>query len=429
MEKMVIANIALDIFSIVLSLIPILYLLDSGRYKEELHQSFLGIAVSNIAMITGDLAEWLLPRPVLPWQRALLYALTVLYYAASALILFFFSRYIAAYMQLSGRGKRRYLGAVSILCTGDILLALASPFTGSIFYLAKDGYHRGPLFIISQLIPLLCYSLFIALVIIYNRKLKRRELIFFLLYVFIPLVSNMIQMLFQGIAVVNSGVSIAILLILVNIQFEHELTMRQLEKELAEQRIDIMLSQIQPHFLYNTLGTIAWLCRNDPPRAEKAVREFSQFLRGNIDSLRNRGLIPFEKELEHVKNYLYLEQQRFQDRLTVIYDIRTTDFFVPPLSLQPLVENAVRHGILRKRKGGVIALHTEKTERNAVVRIADNGIGMERARALPHPGDHEHIGIENVRTRLQTMVSGTMEIDSGDYGTVITISIPFAGGK
>lgn len=428
MEKMVIANIALDLFCITLSLVPIIYLLDSQRYKQWLHQYFFGIVISNIFMIIGDLADWIFLRPAALWQKAVLYVFTVLYYAASAFLLYFFFCYIAAYIQLPDRTKKICLGAVRTMCVADIILALVSPVTGSVFYVTDDGYQRGPLFVISQIVPLACYLLFAALVIIYNKRLKRREVLFFLLYIFLPLGSNMAQIFFRGIAVINSGVSLAILLVMVNIQMEHEVTLKQQEKELAEQRIDIMLGQIQPHFLYNTLDTIAYLCRNDPEKAENATKEFSMFLRGNMDSLKNREPIPFEKELRHVKSYLYLEQQRFQNRLTVVYDIRITDFFVPPLSLQPLVENAVRHGILRKREGGMVTLRTAEAEEYAVVTIMDDGIGMDRAKTYSNLGDHTHIGIDNVHRRIQMMVNGTMEIESNDQGTVITIKIPLIGG-
>lgn len=145
-----------------------------------------------------------------------------------------------------------------------------------------------------------------------------------------------------------------------SVQFEHEVTMKEQEKQLAEQHIDIMLSQVQPHFLYNSLGTIYHLCESDPESARKAIKHFSDFLRGNMDSLKKREPIPFGAELSHVTNYLYLEQQRFGDKLQVIYQIKTQDFLIPPLTLQPLVENAVQHGILNRRNGGTILIRTQE---------------------------------------------------------------------
>lgn len=427
MEKLLITNIVLDVFSIALMLIPVIYLMDNQRYKQRLNRYFFGIVISNTLMIIGDLGDWSFRHPVWLWQIAALHILTVLYYTASAFVLYFFFCYMVLYMQIPERAKKISHGIVRVVCAVDILFAFISPVTGSIYYVTDDGYQRGPLFVISQLVPLFCYLLCIVLVAMYNEKLKRREAVFFLLYIFIPFAGNVAQMFLRGIAVVNVGSSFVILFILVNIQIEHEVTLKQREKELSEQRTDIMLSQIQPHFLYNTLGIIACLCKNDPEKAEKATKEFSNFLRGNMDSLKKREPIPFEKELEHIKSYLYLEQQRFQEQLRVVYDIKTTAFFVPSLSLQPLVENAVRHGIMQKKEGGTVILRTEESEETAIVTIIDNGIGIDQAKTLPDLGDHNHIGIENVRRRIQAVVNGDMEIESSDEGTVVTIRIPLTG--
>lgn len=375
-------------------------------------------------MIIGDLSDWLIKDVSSVHMEIVLHTFTVIFYTASALLLYFFARYISEYLKISGKVKKMFLTAVTSVCGIQVFFAFISPFTGSIFYVTESGYHRGDLFIISKLIPFFCYILFTALVVAYRKILTRREIVFFLLYIFVPLVGGAVQMFVRGIAVVNIGVSLALIFILVNIQFEHEVALRRQEKELAEQRIDIMLSQIQPHFLYNALGTIAHLCRHDPLKAKKATEEFAMFLRGNMDSLKKREPIPFEQELNHVMNYLYLEQQRFQERLLVVYDIQTKAFRIPPLSLQPLVENAVRHGILRKEEGGTITIRTAGMGSYAVVTIEDDGVGMENAGHSPNLGSNAHIGIENVRKRIETMMEGSLEIKSSDKGTVVTLKIP-----
>ena len=428
MEQMITANIALDIFSIVLSLIPVVYLLSCQRYRQPMNRHFLGICVSNIFMILGDIPDWLFQEAPSAPEKAILNGSSILFYTASAFVLYFFARYIYDYLEISGRARKLLLTAIRVLWSIQVFFAAISPFTGAFFYVTDDGYQRGRLFIISQLVPLSCYLLFSALVIVYRRRLTRREAVFFLLYIFVPLGGGAAQMFLRGIAVVNIGVSLALLFILVNIQFEYEIDLQRKEQELAERHIDIMLSQIQPHFLYNALGTIAYLCRHDPLKAEKATEEFARFLRGNMDSLKKRDPVPFEKELNHVRNYLYLEQQRFQERLRVEYDIGTKDFYIPPLSLQPLVENAVRHGILHRKEGGTVTIRTVEDGEDAVVTIADDGIGMEKARDAPNLGTHTGIAIENVRSRLRIMVGGSMEIQSSDEGTVITLRIPLMGG-
>ncbi len=427
MSELRYANIALDIFSMMLSSLPVIYLISNHRYRLKLNQYFLGICLSNILMTVGDLGDWMMPAVITLSDRVTLMVLTVLYYAASAFILYFFIRYIIEYLQLRGRVKQACLLYTICLCSVQIIFAAISPFTGSIFRVTVDGYQRGPLFLLSQFIPLFCYILCIVLVIAYRDKLSRRETMFFLLYIFLPLGSGTAQMAMRGIAVVNASLTIAMLLILMNIQFEHEVAMKEQEKELAERHIDVMLSQIQPHFLYNSLSVIYHLCEENPGKAQKSIKEFSAFLRGNMNSLKARKPIPFETELNHVMNYLYLERQRFQERLHVVCQIQTTDFYIPPLTLQPLVENAVQHGILNKDEGGTISICTNRTAEYAIVTIMDNGIGMEKAKTYTAHGAHAHIGIENVRQRLKSMVNGTLDIESNERGTVVTLQIPWTG--
>lgn len=425
MTQMVIANIALDLFGIVLSLIPIIYLLSDKRYRQQTNGYFLGIALANISMLIGDLADWFLQQSPETWQKITLTAFTVIYFISSAFVLYFFALYMITYTQIQREIQKICLTTVSAVCIIQVILAAMSPFTGAVFYVTDYGYQRGPLFVISQSIPLFCYLLFMALVIISRKKLKKREIVFFLLYTLVPLSAGITQIVIRGIALVNVGIVLALLFILINIQFEHEMTLREQEKVLAEQRIDIMLSQIQPHFLYNSLGVIHHLCQEDPVKARKMLKEFSEFLRGNMNSLKARKPILFEMELKHAMNYLYLEQQRLGDRLHVVCRIQTTDFLIPPLTLQPLVENAVQHGIFNKDEGGTIVIGTTEAEQYVVVSVEDNGVGFEKAKEFPNLGDHACIGIENVRSRLKEMVNGRMEIESSDQGTVVTLLIPW----
>ena len=133
---------------------------------------------------------------------------------------------------------------------------------------------------------------------------------------------------------------------------EHLLLVRRTEQELTEARVSIMLSQIQPHFLYNSLTSIKELCdAGEQWNTSKALEHFAYYLRGNMDSLSDTRLISFTKEVSHVKDYLYLEKMRFEDRLTIIWELHVTDFQLPALTLQPIVENAVRHGITEKKDG------------------------------------------------------------------------------
>lgn len=423
MNQMITANIALDILGIILSLIPIVYLISNHRYQQKLNQYFLGVAVSNIFMIVGDLADWLIQDAAEPSVKLLLTLFTVMFYVASAFVLYFFAGYMGEYLNLPVRVKKLYLTVIAVVCGAQVFFAVISPFTDSIFYVSDRGYQRGSLFIISQLIPLFCYILFTVLVIVYRKRLNWREVVFFLLYIFVPLGGGAIQMFLRGVAVVNIGVALALLFILVNIQFEHEITLRKQEKKLAELRIDIMLSQIQPHFLYNVLTGIRTLCEMDPIRAGESIGTFSKFLRANMESLTNKSPIPFEQELAHTRSYLYLEQQRFEDKLNIIYEINTTAFTIPPLTLQPIVENAVRHGIMKKKDGGILTIRSEETDGAYMVTVIDDGVGFSVEQRKT--AEYAHIGIENVKNRLNALCGGTIEVQSEPQnGTTVTICVP-----
>ena len=190
---------------------------------------------------------------------------------------------------------------------------------------------------------------------------------------------------------------------------------------LSEQRIQLMISQIQPHFLYNTLTTIQALCRADPEQAYNVTARFSDYLRHNIDSLGQTGLIPFEKDLDHTRIYAEIESIRFPN-VRVEYEIRDISFFVPALTLQPLVENAIRHGV-RIREDGLIRVRTAEEKGFHTITISDNGKGFDTEK-LERP-DCEHSGIKTVRERIESLCGGTMEIESRpNEGVTITIRIP-----
>lgn len=201
-----------------------------------------------------------------------------------------------------------------------------------------------------------------------------------------------------------------------------------MEVKLQESRISIMLSQIQPHFLYNTLNSIYGLCVSNPLLAQSMVNSFSEYLRNNLSSLDEPGLIPFETELSHIKTYLDIEKIRFDDTLEIEYDIGVVNFSLPVLTVQPIVENAVKHGTSKKRGGGTVRISTREEQTCYVVTVSDTGRGFDTAQPLND--GKRHVGIENVRQRLFHMCGGTLTIESEvGVGTVVTIKIPKGGAS
>ena len=193
------------------------------------------------------------------------------------------------------------------------------------------------------------------------------------------------------------------------------------EAELKESRISIMLSQIRPHFIYNTLGTIERMCLKDPQKAFDLVRNFSLYLRGNFSELESVTPILFAEELKHVEYYVNIEKVRFPD-MSMEYDVETTEFVLPALSVQPLVENAIKHGLMRLESGGTVRIHSYETPTHFCVAVTDDGAGFDPDAPID---EKKHVGLRNIRGRLKAMVDGELIIESKPgVGTKAVIMIP-----
>jgi sensor histidine kinase YesM len=194
-----------------------------------------------------------------------------------------------------------------------------------------------------------------------------------------------------------------------------------LNAELTESRVSTMMSQIRPHFIYNTLGSIEQLCELDPPKAGELVHDFAKYLRGNFGELDNPKPILMSQEMEHVHHYINIENVRFPD-MTISFKINSNDFYIPALTIQPIVENAIKHGLMKLSNGGTIKVVSYETDDNYCVMVEDDGVGFDTTILLD---ERKHVGIRNIRERLKAMVSGTIEIESEvGVGTKVTVIIP-----
>ena len=194
-----------------------------------------------------------------------------------------------------------------------------------------------------------------------------------------------------------------------------------LNAQLTESRMSTMMSQIRPHFIYNTLGSIEQLCSIDPPKAGELVHNFAKYLRGNFGELDNPKPILMSQEMEHVHHYVSIENVRFPD-MTFSFEMNSDDFLIPALTIQPIVENAIKHGLMKLPKGGKISVVSYETDSHYCVSVEDDGVGFDTGELLE---DRKHVGIRNIRGRLNAMVNGTLEIHSTEgAGTTVLIKIP-----
>ena len=205
--------------------------------------------------------------------------------------------------------------------------------------------------------------------------------------------------------------------------FKKENELLEKEVELSESRIDLMVSQIQPHFLYNVITSIMAICMQSSEKAIAALADFADYLRGNLDSLQSEKMIAFSKELHHIESYMRLEALRFADKLNIEYDIEVKDFLVPTLAVQPLMENAVKHGVGQKEEGGTVRLITRELGDHILIIVEDTGVGFNPAEKKDD--GRSHLGLENVRRRISVMSKGEMDIVShAGQGTTITLKLP-----
>lgn len=327
--------------------------------------------------------------------------------------------YTVEYINLEKK-TRKTLNLVNLaLFSIFVILDIVNIFTGIFFTSISGEYTRSKTMLISQGYQLILFIV-VFVITVFNKKLKLREKLAFGSYCILPLIAIILQNTFKGYAIAYLSIIIAIEMLFLFLNVTRNIQLSEEQEKNKEAQIKIMMSQIQPHFIYNSLSSISTLIPIDPKKAQKSLDDFTEYLRHNLSSLTQTNLIPFEDELRHIQTYVSLEKVRFNERLNVIYDIQTTDFYVPPLSLQPLVENAVKHGILKKVEGGTLLFKTEEVEDAYIVTIKDDGVGFD-AKEL-QIDTNKHFGINNIKHRLTTMCHAELLIKSEpNKGTLATV--------
>ena len=408
MDKLDLFNIALDGYSALLCAMMGVHALMAARgRRDEVSRCFAGICLANAVMALGDITSWAPAPPLDRGQYALVMAGSFAYYVAVMPIYLFFTGYIVSYLerrtQLAPAVRRVAPPLLGALFVAYSICCVASLWNGMLFVVTPEaGYERGDLFWISQASVIALHLFNAAIILRHFGCLTAAERLGFVSYLLLPMAANAVQVALFGVALLNAAITLALLIIFISIQSERKALLARREQELAEARADIMLSQIQPHFLYNTLTAIREMCLSDPTEAARMVTDFSAYLRENMASLTSRAPIPFERELRHARTYLALEQKRFGNRLRVEFDVRATAFSLPPLSLQALAENAVRHGVTKREEGGRVRVASAEEPDAFVVTVADDGVGFEPDAA--RLDGRLHVGIANVSARVEGAV-------------------------
>ena len=340
--------------------------------------------------------------------------------------------------------SKRKLWMEWVMVAVNAVIHLTSLFSGVCFQITEDsGFIRGPLGYTSHIVSavLIARLVYVSLRIYgQTRKAENMIPIFAVLMIIMATAIDsfggelrFLQVPLLLPAIVGGCIFFYIWLHLQYVR-EHENDM------LAQQRIRIMVSQMRPHFIYNSLNVIgAYL--DEPEKAEEALENFTGFLRGSIDLLDSTECIPAEQEFKTVEHFLYLEKERFGDKLEIKLEISDVAYEMPAFTVQTLVENAISHGIRRNKGGrGTLIVKSFETEKTHVIEVQDDGVGFvvsDEIGKLKEAGkeggeniqndleEHSHIGLRNLSERLRYMCNGTMKIQSKPgQGTKAQVRIP-----
>lgn len=391
------------------------FIIHIDRYiRTDLKKTMRLIVVAVFSLVAQNYLEYRLAEGEVRWLAR---TLTSIYgYAVRPVILILFLRVVA---------PQKRFGWAWALAGVNAAVNATTLFSRVCFWISLDNHYLiGPLSNMCLWVSMILLTYLLVLTLRVFRSKKRAEtwvpVLVLLLIVGGIVMDNNVGLIAQPITYLTIAVVIGCVAyyIWLHLQFvrEHEDALR------AEQRIQIMISQIQPHFLYNTLSTIQAMCATEPEKAPRIVEQFSRYLRQNMDSLNNANLISVEKEIEHTRIYAEIEMAMFPN-IRVDFEVIDAEFKLPTLTIQPLVENAIRHGV-RIRETGVVIVTTRRAQAGHEIIIQDNGKGFDVSKARADGG---HIGIANVRERLEKLCGGTLDIESTvGEGTRAIIRIPDA---
>ena len=331
-----------------------------------------------------------------------------------------FTVYILRCCNENWRKSALFIIEIAFLSVLFILLCV-SQVTESIYYFTPNNqFVRGPWYPILMLPMGEMIVVNLVGVIRRRHKLTRKHFFAFLTYLLPTLIAILLQAFVDVFLLIVIAITISALSMFGIIMAEQVDQYRHQQSEISGQRARIAVLQMRPHFIYNTMTSIYYLCEQNPKKAQQVVLDFTNYLRKNFNAIVGTDTISFLEELDHTRAYLSVELAQFEDRLIVEYDITFTQFRMPPLTLQPIVENAVKHGMdPDAAEPLIISVKTEKTDDGVDITVEDNGKGFD-----PSNNTESHTALDNIRDRLKQQCDGTMKIDSMPGKTVVILSIP-----
>lgn len=426
----------MELWGSLFAILASIYLFIGKSVIKEQYKALAILELTAGIMLFFDGWAWFFDGVPGAFYNDVLHVANFISFLCNAILPVFVLEYVILSIDKSKRDRRVHIVICTLAVVAMIFLTV-SQFTDYIYRIdpITNVYKRGVGFVAWTVLVLVEANIDFVYTFLKKDDMDKKRFITIICFIVLPILATAIQVFAYGISLSNTAIIIVALVMFAQALEDNARTMLEQREHIANQerimqdmRTRIALSQIRPHFLTNALNSLYTLCDKDIFKAKELVNSLSDYLRTNIASIDTDQLIPFEKELEHTKAYLDIEKIRLSDKFDVVYDIKVKDFQMPALTIQPIVENAVNHGISKKAYGspGQITIKTEDGNGYIKVSISDNGVGFDLEEYKAEADlEEKHIGIENVKKRLEIMENAEMKITSSiGVGTTVDIIIP-----
>lgn len=325
-------------------------------------------------------------------------------------------------LNICGEGlKNKLFYSTAFLFVIYLILLGVAQCTEIFYYITPRDFYRGEYHFILTLPIVLLMLLNIFAVIRRKKILSKKYFRAFLFYLLPMTLVTVIHVIKFSEVLWTFGLIFSTVAMFAIILSDHVEQFFMQQKEIVNQQANILILQMRPHFIYNTMTSIYYLCKHNPAQAQKVTLDFTNYLRKNFLAIAYGETILFAKELEHARAYLSIEQVQFEENLFVTYDTPHINFKIPPLTLQPIVENSVKHGLDPDLDPLHILILTRETEKGSEIVVEDDGVGFK------FDGKKENFALSNIKKRIELFCGGTLEIFPREGGgTVVKIFVPYS---
>lgn len=426
-------RVSLLLLMAVTLLAPMGGILLARRYTSILDKKLLNILFSVFAMLVFNVLSRLIPcNEKTTWVIRLIVWGD---YSASVLVAMTSVNYVFCYTTRNEDVPKRLIRAAKMIGTAGILFWMAmlpTPLVYSVDPVSKGAF--GPLYLVTQIPAALLIMINAYITLKHRKQIGKRVLMVFLANAFCPLITLILLTFDIGmwrafLAEMAVGMCVLLTCCIVHADRAEKNALRTIR--MLEIRSRLVFIGLQPKFMLDTLNTIYCLCDEDEERAQNGISEFSDYLRMNIDRMQSTELVPFAVERQHTEHFLNLEKLCYEDRLQVVWDLQIPEGFrLPFLTLQPIVQNALDHGVNMRREGGTITIQARELENAFTITVSDDGVGCDADKLFAQDENENPLGLQSVRNRLKLMCGGQFTVKSiPGEGTTATIVIPKEGRR